>query len=210
MAFLHAEGQGMSGRVAALMPRLTTELADLVAIRSVSEVGYPAATRPALLEARDMVARLFESAGCGDVRSLELPDTAPIVMGEIPAPEGAPTVLLYSHYDVVGPGDESEWRTPPFEADGARRRACTAAAPPTPSRTSSPTWARCAPGTAARPSASSSCIEGQEEVGGGALLGYPAQHPELFAADVVIIGDMGSVRPGVPDAHRRAARAWPT
>ena len=41
-------------------------------------------------------------------------------------------------------------------------------------------------------------IEGQEEVGGGALLGYPEQHPEQFAADVMVIADMGSVRPGVP------------
>ncbi len=41
-------------------------------------------------------------------------------------------------------------------------------------------------------------IEGQEEVGGGALNAYPATHPELFEADVMLIADMGSVRPGVP------------
>ena len=40
------------------------------------------------------------------MRSLELPDTAPVVLGEIPAPEGAPTVLLYGHYDVVPAGEE--------------------------------------------------------------------------------------------------------
>jgi hypothetical protein len=41
-------------------------------------------------------------------------------------------------------------------------------------------------------------IEGQEEVGGGALTTYPLEHPEAFACDAMVIGDMGSVRPGVP------------
>ncbi|HOU29574.1 MAG TPA: M20/M25/M40 family metallo-hydrolase, partial [Thermoleophilia bacterium] len=105
----------LRGRVRAMMPRLQADLADLVAIRSVSEAGYPEHTRPAILAARDRVVALFADAGCADLRSLELPDTAPIVLGGIPAPPGAPTALLYAHYDVVGVGDESEWRTPPFE-----------------------------------------------------------------------------------------------
>ena len=41
-------------------------------------------------------------------------------------------------------------------------------------------------------------IEGMEEVGGGAVTSYPPQHPEMFGADVMIIGDLGNVRPGVP------------
>ena len=55
-------------------------------------------------------------------RDAELPDTAPVIIGGIPAPEGAPTVLLYAHYDVVPVGDEAKWESPPFEAserDGA-------------------------------------------------------------------------------------------
>jgi acetylornithine deacetylase/succinyl-diaminopimelate desuccinylase-like protein len=41
-------------------------------------------------------------------------------------------------------------------------------------------------------------IEGQEEVGGGALTTYPPTSPDAFACDAMVIGDMGSVRPGVP------------
>jgi cysteinylglycine-S-conjugate dipeptidase len=104
------------------MPRLKGDLARLVGIPSVSAPGYPESTHGPLLEAYEAVAELFRDAGVGDVRPLELPGTAPIVTGEIPAPDGAPTVLLYSHYDVVPAGDEALWVSPPFEAterDGA-------------------------------------------------------------------------------------------
>jgi cysteinylglycine-S-conjugate dipeptidase len=40
-------------------------------------------------------------------------------------------------------------------------------------------------------------IEGQEEVG-SAITSFPQSQPELFAADAMAIGDMGSIRPGVP------------
>src|SRR3954454_6885366 len=40
-------------------------------------------------------------------------------------------------------------------------------------------------------------IEGMEEVG-SAFGTFPPSRPELFAADAMVIGDMGSFRPGVP------------
>ena len=84
-------GNGLAARVHGLMPELTAQLIDLVAIPSVSEAGFAEASRPALLRARDAVAALFKDAGCEQVGSLDLPDTAPAVIAEIPAPEGAPT-----------------------------------------------------------------------------------------------------------------------
>src|SRR5688572_19269179 len=104
------------------MTQLRSELARLVAIPSVSAPGFPVETHGPLLEMYEAVADLFGAAGVELAERLELPDTAPIVTGEIPAPDGAPTVLLYSHYDVVPAGDETAWESPPFEAterDGA-------------------------------------------------------------------------------------------
>jgi cysteinylglycine-S-conjugate dipeptidase len=187
----------LTERVRGLMPRLQTELAELVAIPSVSEHGYPETSRPALLRARDAVAALFEDAGCQQVGSLDLPDTAPMVTAEIPAPDGAPTVLLYSHYDVVPAGDLSLWRSPPFEPaerDGAIFGRGTA-------DTKSNIMAHVGALRAwdGRPPVGVKVvIEGMEEVGGGAVTTYPPANPELFDADVMIIGDMGNVRPGVP------------
>ena len=117
-----AQTRALSLTVQTLLPELKDDLARLVAIPSVSAPGFPEETHGPLLEAYEAVAGLFRDAGVANVGSLELPGTAPIVVGEIPAPEGAPTVLLYSHYDVVPAGDEASWDSPPFEAterDGA-------------------------------------------------------------------------------------------
>ena len=128
---------------------------------------------------------------------LELPDTAPVMLGEIAAPEGAPTVLLYSHYDVVPVGDEDKWESPPFEAterDGAIYGRGSA---DTKSNILMHVGAIRAWG-GKPPVGIKVVIEGQEEVGGGAFATFPAIRPELFDADAMVIGDMGSVRPGVP------------
>ena len=183
-------------RVKGLMPQLRADLARLVAIPSVSATSYPPETHAALLEARDAVVELLEGAGVENIRSLDLPDTAPVVLGEIPAPEGAPTVLLYGHYDIVPAGDEEKWESPPFELterDGALF-----------GRGSTDTKSNIVAHVGALraweggpPVGIKIVIEGQEEVG-SALNDYPATHPDLFRADAMLIADMGSVRPGVP------------
>ena len=99
--------------VRSLMPELKADLERLVAIPSVSEWGFPEHTRAALLDAHDAVVELLRSGGVETFGALELEGTAPVITGELPGPEGAPTVLLYGHYDVVPAGDETLWESPP-------------------------------------------------------------------------------------------------
>lgn len=199
MSLSSEQGEGTfdaGGRVRELMPQLRADLGELVRIPSVSSPGYPQ-PHDQILAARDLVAELLRSAGVQEISSLELPGTAPIVVGEIPAPPGAPTVLLYSHYDVVPAGDESLWRSPPFEPterDGAiyGRGASDSKANVIAHVGALRAW------NGRPPVGIKIVIEGQEEVGGGALTTYPPSDPERFRADAMLIGDMGSVRPGVP------------
>jgi acetylornithine deacetylase/succinyl-diaminopimelate desuccinylase-like protein len=183
-------------KVASSMPQLQADLARLVGIPSVSVLGFPPETRPALLEARDAVSELLREAGVETLELLELPDTAPVIVGEIPAPDGAPTVLLYGHYDVVPVGDEEKWESPPFEAterDGAifGRGAADSKSNILMHVGALRAW------DGRPPVGIKVVVEGQEETG-SAFTTYPPTRPDLFAADAMVIGDMGSIRPGLP------------
>jgi cysteinylglycine-S-conjugate dipeptidase len=186
----------LAGTVGGLMPELKSDLGRLVSIPSISAASYPEPTHGVLAEAYDAVVTLARDAGVTILDPLELPDTAPVIIGEIPAPEGAPTVLLYSHYDVVPIGEEAKWESPPFEAterDGAIFGRGTA---DTKSNILMHIGALRA-WEGKPPVGIKLVIEGMEEVG-SAFSTYPPNQPELFAADAMVIGDMGSVRPGVP------------
>ena len=178
------------------MPELKADLARLVAIPSISAPNYPERTHAPLLEAYDAVVKLYRDAGVTILDPLELPDTAPVVMGEIPAPPGAPTVLLYSHYDVVPVGEESKWESPPFEATERDGAIYGRGAADTKSNILMHIGALRA-WDGKPPVGIKVVIEGQEEVG-SAFSTFPPSRPELFAADAMVIGDMGSFRPGVP------------
>jgi acetylornithine deacetylase/succinyl-diaminopimelate desuccinylase-like protein len=184
---------GTADIVAGLMPSLKSDLEQLVRIPSIS---VPGRIDDPLLEAHDMVARLFSEAGV-EVGRLDLPDTAPVVVGSIPAPPGAPTVLLYSHYDVVPVGDERLWESPPFaptERDGAiyGRGAADTKSNVIAHVGALRAW------EGRPPVGIKLCIEGHEEIGSGALPAYPPTDPDLFRADALIIADMGSITPGTP------------
>ena len=180
-------------RVRLLMPQLKTELLRLARIRSIAFPGFP--TGP-LREAYDAVAHLFQDAGVGRMKVLSLPDTPPILTGEIPAPDGAPMVLLYAHYDVQPAGDERLWESPPFdpiERDGAIYGRGAAD-----DKSGIVTHVGALRAFHGRPPVGVKVvIEGQEEYG-GAFDGYPRERPDLFHADAILICDAGNVRPGVP------------
>jgi acetylornithine deacetylase/succinyl-diaminopimelate desuccinylase-like protein len=92
---------------------LIHEAADWLRIPSISA---GARNDEALRAAAEWAQRRVLAAG--GTCELEETGEAPLVVGELRAAgDHAPTVLIYGHYDVQDPGDESEWTTPPFEPD---------------------------------------------------------------------------------------------
>ena len=180
--------------VAALMPQLKEELARLVAIPSISAWDFPAETRPALSRCYDAILPLVRDAGAVTLGSLELPNTAPVITGEIPGPEGAPTVLLYGHYDVVPAGDEEKWHSPPFEATERDGAIYGRGAADSKSNILAHVGALRAWG-GKPPVGIKILIEGQEEV--GSVLETPSALAP-FRSDAILVADGGNIRPGAP------------
>lgn len=187
-------GLDRRGQVRELLPRLVDDLKAFVAIESVSGDGVPPAP---LFAAHDFVVDKLRAVGVTDIDDLVIEGkVSPVVVARIPPPEGAPTVLLYTHYDVVPAGDLDLWDTPPFEAterDGAIYGRGTAD-----SKGNLLAIIAALEVHGGRPPVGVTVIfEGQEEVG-SPFDHYPPEAPELFRADAMVVADVGSVRPGVP------------
>jgi acetylornithine deacetylase/succinyl-diaminopimelate desuccinylase-like protein len=180
-----------------LMPRAREDLAALVAIPSVAdERQYP---RRYCLEAAQLVAEQFAAAGLADLRELETPDGYPAVFGTAPGPPGAPTVLLYCHYDVQPPLGEDQWETPPFALtarDDGRWYGRGAADDK--GGVVTHLVALRAVGAGDFPVTVKVIVEGAEEQGSAGLDAVVAEHRDLLAADVVAVADGGNFAVGEP------------
>ncbi|MFE9257925.1 dipeptidase [Streptomyces sp. NPDC006879] len=183
--------------VASLMSRAKTELAELVAFPSVADPAqFPKSECEA---AARWVVGALESEGFQDVALLDTPDGTQSVYGYLPGPAGAPTVLLYAHYDVQPPLDEAAWISPPFELterDG--RWYGRGAADCKGGFIMHLTALRALRANGGVPVGVKVIVEGSEEQGTGGLQQYAEAHPELLAADAIVIGDAGNFRVGLP------------
>ncbi|MCU1645100.1 MAG: family metallo-hydrolase [Nocardia sp.] len=185
--------QDLRSTVGDLMPELKDLLKQLVAIPSIAFPDYPEEN---VQRAHDLIADELRKSGVGDIQVLNLPDTSPVIYGRIPPPPGAPTVLLYGHYDVQPSGDESLWNTPPFTPTEKEGAIYGRGAADCKSNVVAHIGALRAYG-GKPPVGITLVIEGQEEFGSG-FDDYPAEKPELFQADALLICDAGNIRAGTP------------
>jgi cysteinylglycine-S-conjugate dipeptidase len=180
--------------VAASMPRLKQTLFELVRMESVSADGHdPAPVR----ETAERIVAMIQEAGFQDARLLESSNGHPAVFGEIPAPPGAPTLLLYAHYDVQPPGPIEEWETGPFEPFEKGGRIYGRGASDDKAGIVMHLGAVAAHGDDL-PVGVQLFFEGEEEAGSLGLPEILDKHSDLIAPDVIVIGDGGNWQVGVP------------
>jgi len=183
----------LSQRVREVLPSVRRDLEDLVRIESV---WADPARRPEVHRSAQVTADLLSQAGFPDVR-IVAEGGAPAVIARYPAPDGAPTVLLYAHHDVQPEGDASQWVSPPFQPTERDGRLY--------GRGSADDKAGIATHLAAfrahdgRPPVGVTVfVEGEEESGSPSLGALLAAHRDALSAEVIIIADSDNWSTDVP------------
>lgn len=179
-----------------LMRRAHSDLETLVRIESCSDPD--AGSVAECLRAAEWVREAFEQAGVSNMRLIETVDGSSTVYGHNPAPKGAPTVLLYTHYDVQPPGDLAAWSSDPYELVEREGRWYGRGAADCKGNVIAALTALRAFDRGDFPLGVIVVCEGSEETAAGGLEHLVYEQPQLFAADAVLILDVGNVRHGVP------------
>jgi acetylornithine deacetylase/succinyl-diaminopimelate desuccinylase-like protein len=186
--------QALRSKAAGMMPELLADLERLVRIPSVAFPGYP--PEP-VAQMADETLRLFQEAGFANAALQQVPSGYPPVYGEIPGPDGAPTVMLYAHYDVQPAPLEQGWTSDPWTAtrkpDG--RIYGRGAADDKGGLVIHLGTLRIFDGKP--PCTLKLILEGMEETDSN-LEAFVQANPELFACDLFIVCDMGNLRVGDP------------
>ncbi|WP_084127442.1 M20/M25/M40 family metallo-hydrolase [Demequina sp. NBRC 110054] len=177
-----------------LMPGVIADLEELIAIPSIAFPGYD--EKPVMTMA-EVTLEKFRAAGFEDARFMDVPTGYPPIYGEIPGPEGAPTVVLYAHYDVqpahASQGWSSDPWTPTRKEDG--RIYGRGASDDKSGLVTHLGMMRAFDGKP--PVTLRLILEGMEETESN-LEEFVETHPELFECDLFVICDMGNIRVGDP------------
>src|SRR5690349_9542937 len=178
--------------------RLLRELTDFLRIPSVSTSPTHNADCRA---AAEWVAGELRRLGCGDVQFLAS-GTHPVVWGVGPEVPGAPTLLVYGHYDVQPPDPLDEWTTPPFEPTVRDGKLFARGAADDKGQIFCLLKAIEASNGNGRPRVNFRfLIEGEEEYGSRVLFDLLRREPERTRADVVLIADMAYIAPRWPAVY---------
>jgi acetylornithine deacetylase/succinyl-diaminopimelate desuccinylase-like protein len=178
---------------------LLGELTEFLSIPSISALPNHA---PDCRRAAEWLLADLRRLGC-PVATLIEGDGQPVVWAESPPVPGAPTLLIYGHYDVQPVDPLDEWVTPPFtptvrdgklyargSADDKGQVFCLLRA-----------YEALCDTTGHPPLNVHFIFEGEEESGGHVIYDLLKREPERTKADVVLVCDMSYYASGYPAVY---------
>jgi acetylornithine deacetylase/succinyl-diaminopimelate desuccinylase-like protein len=164
-------------------------LAGWVRVPSVSATGQ--GMPEAAGHARDLV------AAAGLEATIATTAGWPLVLGHRAGPPGAPTVLVYGHYDVQPPDPLEDWASPPFEPEVRDGRLYGRGGADNKGQHLAQLLAvESLLATRGEPPCTVKVLlDGEEEIGSPHLAGFADANRDVLAADLVVWSD-GPVDPG--------------
>ncbi|HSR91325.1 MAG TPA: dipeptidase [Gemmatimonadales bacterium] len=178
---------------------LLGELTEFLSIPSISALPNHASD---CRKAAEWLLADLRRLGC-PVATLIEGDGQPVVWAESPPVPGAPTLLIYGHYDVQPVDPLDEWVTPPFtptvrdgklyargSADDKGQVFCLLRA-----------YEALCDTTGQPPLNVHFIFEGEEESGGHVIYDVLKREPERTKADVVLVCDMSYYASGYPAVY---------
>ena len=177
-------------------PRFIEQLQAFLRIPSISTER---AHRGDIDRAAEWLASDMGRLGLRDVAVLETRGH-PVVYGDWLGAPGAPTILIYGHYDVQPPGAAAEWTHDPFAAliDGGRVHA-RGASDNKAQHFSHLKAVESYLATAGRlPLNIKFCLDGEEEIGSPHIASFVEEQKERLAADLLVMSDGAMLGPGRP------------
>lgn len=165
-------------------------LDDLVAFLRIPSISADPAHRQDVRRAAEWVAERLRQAGPIAVSIVETAGH-PVVQGEWLGAPGAPTILVYGHYDVQSPDPLDRWTSQPFQPDLRDGRLYARGASDDKGPMLIPIEvARSFFATVGAPPVNLKFLfEGEEEIGSPSLEAFVAEHAGELAADYALSAD---------------------
>jgi acetylornithine deacetylase/succinyl-diaminopimelate desuccinylase-like protein len=174
-------------------------LAELDQFLRIPSVSALSAHKPDMERAAEWVREQLQGMGIANAR-VSATTGHPVVYGEWLEAPGAPTILVYGHYDVQPPDPLEKWVTPPFEPACREGRIYARGVsddkgPLFIALKATEAYLR----TEGRlPLNIKFLFEGEEEVGSPSLRPFVAEHRAMLACDLVVSADGAMWRPTEP------------
>lgn len=178
-------------------PRFTRDLAELVAVPSISTDGQHAGE---IDRSADLVQDQMRRAGLQSVEILRYEDSYPYVYGEWLGAPGKPTVFLYAHHDVQPINFVEQWESEPWKLtskDGRLygRGAADDKGAITAQLASVEAFLKT---QGALPVNVKMLVEGEEEIGSRTLMGFLNKYKDKIFSDVIVVTDTENLQTGLP------------